>query len=230
MTQYLHLDTYVAFRGAILEYGDEGSFFKAEVLSRVFLVVQSVLFAAIGSLKQATRGVALLFSGYVTFALKDFLSVIVQAIILPILGIMTIVSPNATQRLIGDVSEDINDSCSLGRVNNDPKGAATLEHKYEVVQAMEEDKLNTAAQILLRLTVVVQMIYHVILGVLRNLLTFKVDAHQGLFIPYFFYCTFEAMKNFDSSQGVWNALRAHGIGSEKQKGVTNFQYVSGADD
>ncbi len=213
MTDYLHLDSISGFRGVIKEYQDhDPGFFKAEILSRIFLIVHSVLFVALGSVKQATRGLSLLFSGYVTFALKDFLSILVQAVVLPILGILCILSPTEVRNKALNIEYKVNTGSWLQGVSyTKADGPQSLIHANEVTQRI--DGLSFTAQILLRITSVIQMINYFVLGFLQNLLTFNVSHEQLLLVPYLCYHTFHVVLTFEG--GTWNTLRAHGLRIEK---------------
>jgi hypothetical protein len=121
-SDYLHLDGLYTFANRLADYGydytsdqedtrskhsldQEGIGTKRSFLCRVTVIAQAVLILIQTTGKQSIRGLTFLLSGILTLdgarfkiGMKDFVSVIVQSIALPILGLVAVATPHTAAR------------------------------------------------------------------------------------------------------------------------------------
>jgi hypothetical protein len=195
----LHLDGIAHFRNTIAEYGwqsrnvdgqvttyeriKDSYFLKAEVLCRVFSCVQACMLIITTTAKQAMRGSLFLVTGIFTcnskrlfFALKDFLSIIVHCVALPILGIVAMCSPKRAMQLsdwiINRANPDIEER-SLVKMDN----RHFLEPTLFVAQPINI-RANFVSKMLFCALAPVAHLITLIQGLVRAILTFDIGFYS----------------------------------------------------
>ncbi len=163
------------------------STWKPEVLCRIMIIVQAALLVAIYAVKHVVRALAFCVASamnsdlnHLSFAGRDFLSLIVQSVALPILDIIAIVMPKIAAALARAMRNTFNKQCEVKPTS--PK-VVSFNPFFRVFQPfiLIDDKISLSFSIIIRASALIQTIVNYVHGIFRNLFTFVAQKDQYQF-------------------------------------------------
>lgn len=225
----LHLDGLVSYAGYLNACGwsifpnedteicirksaenDRFKWAKAQVFCRIFALFEAAILMITNGVRQTVRGSVSLASGLLTcdaklikFGLTDYLSVLVQTIALPLIGLMTIFSPADAARVARAFYREQNGEMRVMSV----KGKADIFPVFVAFQPSLHEK-NFLAVILLRATAPIQTVAYLVEGLASTLFSFNCNQRVLLAPCLLVYLPLRALIDEKSNPAVGDV---HGL-------------------